>query len=305
MRIAICGSSGLVGTALRESLTADGHEVLRLVRRPPASADETPWDPAVGDVDPVPLEGLDAVVNLAGAGVGERRWSKAYKQTIRNSRVHTTSVLANALAGLDTPPRVFVSASGMNYYGADRGPEVLDEDAGPGDGSFLAKLCQDWEAAAEVAATAGIAVCRVRFSMVLDRDGGSLGRMLTPFRLGVGGPLAGGEQYWSYISLHDTVRALRFLIHTPGCTGPYNIAAPEPVTNAEFARVLAHQLHRPALLPVPEFALHLAIGELATYVAGSIRTVPGRLVDGGFVFEHADTRSAIAAALRGHASPFQ
>ncbi|WP_166355937.1 TIGR01777 family oxidoreductase [Phytoactinopolyspora limicola] len=296
MRVAISGSSGFVGTALRESLTADGHDVLRLVRRQPASPDEVWWDPRVGDIDPNPLEGLDAVVNLSGAGVGDRRWTKAYKDTLRSSRIHSTTILATTLSRLDTPPRVFLSASGMNVYGADRGDHLLDEDSGPGQ-DFLARLCHDWEHAAHPASAAGIDVCHARFTMVMDRRGGSLAKTLPLFRLGLGGTLAGGRQYWSFISLADTVRALRFLIETPGCSGPYNIAAPEPVTNAEFTRVLAHALHRPAVLPVPRFALRTAIGELSAYIAGSMRVVPTRLTGAGFKHEHPTARTVVAAAL--------
>lgn len=296
MRVAIAGSSGFLGTALSTSLTADGHEVLRLVRRPTTAPGEVHWDPVVGDIDPVPLEGLDAVVNLAGAGVGERRWTKAYKEVVRNSRIHATTILANALTRLDAPPRVFVSASGINFYGTDRGSEVLDEDAGQGTG-FLNDLCRDWEAAADTAKGADIAVCRTRFGAVMDRRGGALARMLPIFRFGLGGPLAGGRQYWSFISLTDAVRALRYLIETPGSVGAYNVTAPEPVTNAEFTRVLAHALNRPAVLPVPGPALRMAVGEFADQIIGSLRVVPSRLTDSGFEFRHPDARSVINTAL--------
>ncbi|AYY13699.1 TIGR01777 family protein [Actinobacteria bacterium YIM 96077] len=296
MRIAVAGSSGLVGTALCASLTADGHDVLRLVRRPATDSSELHWDPAIGDVDPNPLEGIDAAVNLAGAGVGERRWSKAYKQLLRSSRIHTTAFLANTLAGLDDPPRVFVSASGINYYGTDRGNEVLDENSEP-DGGFLAGLCRDWEEAAQAASAAGIAVCQTRFGIVLDRHQGAMSRMLPLFRWGLGGPLAGGRQYWSFISLADTVNALRFLIEKEGCAGAYNMTAPEPVTNAEFTRVLAYLLSRPALLPAPWLALRIALGEFAHEIAGSLRVVPTRLTESGFTHQHPTARSAIAHAL--------
>ncbi|NED96651.1 TIGR01777 family protein [Phytoactinopolyspora alkaliphila] len=296
MRVAISGSSGLIGTALSESLEADGHEVLRLVRRPTAGAGEIPWNPSVGDVDPALLEGLDAVVNLSGAGIGDHRWTKAYKETLRNSRIRTTAILANALARLDDPPRVFLSASGVNYYGMDRGAEVLTEDSEPGQG-FLPQLCQDWEAATDTAKAAGIAVCHTRFGLALDRRGGSLGQMLPVFRAGLGGPLAGGHQYWSFISMPDVVAALRFLIEQPGSVGIYNLTSPEPVTNGEFTRVLAHQLRRPAILPVPTVALRVALGEIAATIAGSLRMVPTRLVAAGFEFRHPTARSAIAAAL--------
>ncbi|NEE01758.1 TIGR01777 family oxidoreductase [Phytoactinopolyspora halotolerans] len=302
MRVAISGSSGFIGTALVRSLTADGHNVLRLVRRPAvADAGEVPWDPAVGDIDPAPLEGLDAVVNLCGAHVGERRWTKRFKEELYRSRIRSTSILANALTHLDRPPRVFVSATGTSAYGRNRGADVLDEDSGPGAG-FLADLCQAWEAAAEPAKSAGVAVCYPRFGLVADSSGGMLARMLPLFRSGLGGPLAGGGQYWSHVSLPDTVRALRFLIEQPGCVGAFNITAPEPATNAEFTRVLAHALNRPAIMPVPRFALRIALGESAEYLAGSLRVLPRRLVDSGFVFEHHTARDVVTAALHGRPS---
>ncbi|WP_205857384.1 TIGR01777 family oxidoreductase [Phytoactinopolyspora endophytica] len=296
MRVAICGSSGLIGTALRNSLTADGHDVLRLVRRPAAGADELQWDPAVGDIDPGPLEGLDAVVNLSGAGVGDRRWTKRYKQELYTSRIRPTAILAKAIVGLDRPPRVFVSPTGISVYGVDRGAEVVDEDSSSGT-DFLAELCLAWQAAAEPAKDAGVAVCHPRFGLVMDRSGGAFKQMLPMFRFAVGGSLAGGRQYWSHVSLPDTVRALRFLIEQPGCVGAYNITAPEPATNAEFTRVLAHMLHRPAVLPVPRFALRLVLGEFTDYIAGSLRVVPHRLTEAGFVFQHRTTREVVAAAL--------
>ena len=297
MRIAITGSSGMIGTALRAALSADGHEVLRLVRRPPQSSDEVRWDPAAGRLDPAHLEGVEAVVNLAGANVGGQRWTKAYKRTLRDSRLGATRTLATALAQTADRPRVLVSMSAAGIYGLAHGSEILDEDEPPGDG-FLADMCQDWEAAAVPAEAAGIAVCHPRPHMIMTRNGGALARMLPWFRKGLGGSLAGGRQYWSSVSLRDVVRALQFLIETPGCTGPYNVAAPEPVTNAEFVRVLARQLGRPTLLPVPEFALRIRYGEFADDILVSLRLVAARLGAAGFEFEHPDTPAIIAAALR-------
>jgi uncharacterized protein len=291
------GSSGMIGTALRAALSADGHEVLRLVRRPPQSSDEVHWDPAAGRLDPAHLEGVEAVVNLAGANVGGQRWTKAYKRTLRDSRLGATRTLATALAQTADRPRVLVSMSAAGIYGLAHGSEILDEDEPPGDG-FLADMCQEWEAAAGPAEVAGIAVCHPRPHMIMTRDGGALARMLPWFRKGLGGPLAGGRQYWSSVSLHDVVRALQFLIETPGCTGPYNVAAPEPVTNAEFVRILARQLGRPTLLPVPEFALRIRYGEFADDILVSLRLVSARLGDAGFEFEHPDTSAIIATALR-------
>ena len=297
MRIAITGSSGMIGTALRAALSADGHEVLRLVRRPPQSSDEVHWDPAAGRLNPAHLEGVEAVVNLAGANVGGQRWTKAYKRTLRDSRLGATRTLATALAQTADRPRVLVSMSAAGIYGLAHGSEILDDDEPPGDG-FLADMCQEWEVAAVPAEVAGVAVCHPRPHMIMTRNGGALARMLPWFRKGLGGPLAGGGQYWSSVSLHDVVRALQFLIETPGCTGPYNVAAPEPVTNAEFVRVLARQLGRPTLLPVPEFALRIRYGEFADDILVSLRLVSARLGDAGFEFEHPDTPAIIAAALR-------
>ena len=235
MKVAITGSSGLIGTALRSSLSADGHEVLRLVRRPAQLADEIQWDPAAGQLDPARLEGVEAVVNLASANVGARRWTRAYKQTLRDSKLFATRTLSMALARCHDRPRVLVSMSASGIYGLEHGSEMIDEDELAGDG-FLADICRDCEAAAILAEEADVAVCHPRPHMVMSRHGGAAHRMLPWFRKGLGGPLAGGRQYWSPVSLDDMVRALRFLVETHGCTGPYNVAAPEPVTNAEFSR---------------------------------------------------------------------
>ncbi|HEX6338643.1 MAG TPA: TIGR01777 family oxidoreductase [Jiangellaceae bacterium] len=296
MRVAITGSSGLVGAALRGSLVADGHEVVRLVRREPAAPDEVGWNPSRGLIDIKDLDGVDAAVNLAGAPVGARRWTSSYKKTILASRTNATHVLATALAKLDHPPRVLVSASGIVFYGLHHGREFLDEDELPGS-SFLAWVCAEWEAAAEPATSADIAVCHARLGMVMSRRGGALARMLPWFRAGLGGPLGGGDQYWSTISLVDAVKALRFLMEMPGCTGPYNVTAPAPVTNAEFARVLAHTLRRPTLLPVPSFALRARYGEFAEELLASYRAVPRRLLESGFSFDHPDPPSIVSAGL--------
>jgi uncharacterized protein len=297
MRVAITGSSGMIGTALRASMAADGHEVLRLVRRPPQATDEIPWDPAVGQLELAPLQGVEAVVNLAGANVGSRRWTAAYKQTLRDSRLAATNTLVAAITALDDRPRVLVSMSAAGYYGIGHGTELIDDDEPAGDG-FLADMCVDWEAATTPAEKADIAVCHPRAHMVMSRRGGAIARMLPWFRKGLGGPLAGGRHYWSPVSLDDVVRALRFLTETHGCSGPYNVAAPEPVTNAEFSRVLAQALGRPTLLPVPEFALRIRYGDFADDILGSWRLAPNRLLDAGFDFADPDAPSVVAAALR-------
>ncbi|HMG31179.1 MAG TPA: TIGR01777 family oxidoreductase [Jiangellaceae bacterium] len=297
MRVAITGSSGLVGTALRESLTADGHEVIRLVRRPAQAADEVPWDPAAGRLDPTALESVEAAVNLAGASLFDHRWTRDYRRTIRTSRVGATHTLATALAALPEQPRVLVSGSAIDAYGLDHGSDIIDEDEPTGEG-FLAEVCRDWEAAAAPAVAADIAVCHTRLGPVMTSRGWAFAQMLPFFRLGLGGPLGGGEQYWSPVSLDDAVRALRFLVETHGCSGPYNVTAPEPLTNAEFTRVLARAVGRPAILPVPKFALRIRLGGFADQVANSLRVVPARLIEAGFEHRHPDAPAIIAAALR-------
>lgn len=296
MRVAVAGSSGFVGAGLRAELAAAGHDVVRLVRRPAAADDEITWDPDAGRLDSASLAGVEAVVNLCGAGVGDRRWTRHYKRVIHDSRVRSTAVLASALAAMTEPPRVFVSGSAEGYYGNDRGRLILDENDPPGE-TFLARLCVDWEAAAAPAKAAGIAVCHPRLGIVMHRSGGALGRMLPLFRFGLGGRLGGGEQFWSFVSRADTTRALRFLVEEHGCVGAYNVTAPQPAANAEFARVLAEAMKRPALVPAPSFAVQVVLGEYADEVLGSLRIVPSRLLDSGFTFEHPDARSVVAAAL--------
>jgi uncharacterized protein (TIGR01777 family) len=297
MRVVISGSSGLIGSALKNSLIADDHEVIALVRRPAGNPGEISWDPDTGTIDRASLESADAVVNLNGASIGGRRWSKSYKKTLLASRTNATRTLAEAMVGLEQPPQVLVSASGIDYYGLEHGSEVLDEEEALGAG-FLARVIEYWEDAAVPATEAGVTVIHPRFGMVMSPRGGALAEMLPFFRLGLGGALAGGDAYWSPVSLIDTVRALRFLIDTRGCTGPYNVTAPQPVTNAEFARVLAAMLNRPTLLPVPAIALQIRYGELAEVVLASRRVVPRRLLAAGFEFDHPDARSIVKAALR-------
>lgn len=295
MRIAVTGSTGLIGSALVRSLRADGHEVVRFVRRPPAAADEARWDPAGGYVDPAGLAGCAAVVHLAGAGVGEHRWTSAYKKEIRDSRVLGTAALARALAALDEPPAVFVSGSAVGYYG-DTGDRAVDEDAPAGHG-FLPSVCVEWEAAAEPAGAAGIRTAFARTGLVVAREGGAWGKLFPIFRAGVGGRLGNGRQYWSYISLHDEIAALRHIIDTPGIEGPVNLTAPEPLTNRQVTAAMGRVLHRPALLPVPALALRIVLGEFAEDVLGSQRARPARLLESGFVFRHPGIEDAIRAAM--------
>jgi uncharacterized protein (TIGR01777 family) len=291
MKVAVTGASGLVGRALVRSLRDDGNEVVRLVRREPGGADEARWDP-FGAIDAKALEGTDAVVHLAGAGIGDHRWTKSYKRQIRDSRVVGTRTLAEALAGLAGKPRVLVSASGMNFYG-DTGDRETDE-TGPAGTGFLAELARDWEAAAAPAAEAGIRVVQTRSGHVLARNGGLLGRLIPLFKLGLGGRLGAGRQWMSWISLDDHVAALRFVIDGD-LAGPVNFTTPHPVTNAEFTKALAASLGRPAIFTVPPFALRAALDGLADEGALiSLRVVPGRLAAAGFAFRHPRLDDALA-----------
>ncbi|MBQ1158122.1 TIGR01777 family oxidoreductase [Streptomyces sp. A73] len=295
MRIAVTGSTGLIGSALTRSLRADGHDVLRLVRRPAAAADEVRWDPKGGQVDTAGLAGCEAVVHLAGAGVGERRWTESYKRELRDSRVLGTRTLAGALAGLDTPPHTLIVGTAIGYYG-DTGERAVDESAGPGAG-FLTELCQDWEAAAGAAARAGIRTVYGRTGLVVARGGGAWGRLFPLFKAGLGGRLGDGRQFWSHIALHDHVAALRFLLAHESLSGPVNLTAPEPATNREVTAAMGRVLRRPTPFAVPAPALRVVLGEFAQDVLGSQRVLPRRLLDAGFRFAFPTVTDAIRAAL--------
>ncbi|MEU6863655.1 TIGR01777 family oxidoreductase [Streptomyces sp. NPDC046876] len=295
MRIAVTGSTGLIGKALVRSLRADGHDVIRFVRREPAAADEARWDPRRGEVDTAALAGCAAVVHLAGAGIGEHRWTAAYKEEIRASRVEGTAAMARAVAALAEPPAVFVSGSAVGYYG-DTGDRPVDETAPPGRG-FLPEVCVEWEAAADPARRAGVRTVFARTGLVVAGEGGAWGRMFPVFRAGIGGRLGSGRQYWSYISLHDEVAALRHLIDTPQLSGPVNLTAPEPLTNREVTAAMGRVLRRPTLLTVPAPVLRVVLGELSQDVLGSQRARPARLLESGFVFRHPGIDDAIRAAL--------
>ncbi|MEU8890990.1 TIGR01777 family oxidoreductase [Streptomyces sp. NPDC048442] len=296
MRIAVTGSTGLIGTALVRSLRADGHEVVRLVRRPARAGDEVTWDPRRSYVDTRGLVGCEAVVHLAGAGIGDHRWTDAYKRELRESRLLGTAAIAEAVASLDAPPRVFVSGSALGYYG-ETGDRAVDEEAPPGDG-FLPSLCVEWEEAAAPAEEAGIRTVFPRTGLVVARGGGAWGRLFPIFRAGLGGRLGSGRQYWSFIALHDEVAALRHLIDTESLSGPVNLTAPEPVTNREVTAAMGRVLHRPTLFAVPKPVLQVALGELAGDVLGSQRVVPRRLLESGFAFAFPSVDDAIGAALR-------
>lgn len=293
MKIAITGASGLVGTALSTALRADGHDILRLVRRPPDGPDEARWEPRTRSIERRRLEGLDAVVHLAGAGLASRPWwVPGYPETIRASRIDGTATLAEALAGLDRPPRVLLTASAVGYYG-DTGDRSTDESAGSGTG-FLAQLCREWEAAARPAAHAGIRVVTLRSGIVLDRTGGLLAPLWRLFRLGLGGRLGSGRQYMSWISLRDHIAAQRFVLTTDTVSGPVNLTAPAPVTNAAFTAALGRAVHRPTPFAVPAAALRLAVGGFADEgVLVSQRVVPTRLTATGFRFTHPEIDAAL------------
>ncbi|MGW5525355.1 TIGR01777 family oxidoreductase [Streptomyces xanthochromogenes] len=295
MKIAVTGSTGLIGAELVRSLRADGHEVLRLVRRRPGAPDEVEWDPVRQYVDAAGLAGSAAVVHLAGAGVADHRWTDAYKKQIRDSRVLGTTALAEALASLDTPPKVLVSGSAIGFYG-DTGDRGVDESAPPGDG-FLSRVCVEWEEAAAPAEEAGIRTVFARTGLVVSRKGGAWAKLIPLFRAGLGGRLGSGSQYWSFIALHDEVAALRFLMDTEGLSGPVNLTAPEPVTNGEVTAAMSRILHRPALFPVPAPAMRLALGEAAGDILSSQRVLPSRLLSAGFAFAFPRVEDAITAAL--------
>ncbi|WP_405580667.1 TIGR01777 family oxidoreductase [Streptomyces sp. NBC_01190] len=296
MRIAVTGASGLIGSHLIESLSADGHEIRRLVRRPPERVDEVRWDPAAGTVDTAGLAGTEVVVHLAGAGIGDRRWTAARKKELVDSRVRGTDVIARAVASLDTPPKVLVCGSAIGFYG-DTGDSAADEDSPAGEG-FLPELVEEWEAAGERAREAGIRTVHARTGLVVASSGGAWGRLFPIFKAGLGGRLGSGRQYWSFIALHDEIAALRHLIDTEELSGPVNLTAPEPLTNREVTAAMGRVLHRPTLATVPAPVLRIALGEFAGDVLGSQRVRPKRLLGSGFRFTYPGIDEAIEAALR-------
>jgi uncharacterized protein len=294
MEVVVAGSSGLIGQALVGRLRAEGHTVRRLVRRPPRTPDEHAWDPDAGVLDPAALAGADAVVDLAGAGVGDKRLTAARKQVVLLSRTRSAGLLARTIAALDAPPRVLLQGSATGAYG-ERGTDPLTEKE-PYGGTFLADVVQQWEAAAAPAvAHPDVRVAFLRTGIVLSGQGGALGKLLPLVRLGLGGPLGTGRQYWSWITLEDEVRAILHLLDAP-VSGPVNLVA-EPATNAEITRALARVLHRPAVLQVPGFAVRIAIGEFSQEVLGSVRALPTALTGSGFVHRHPTIDVAAPAVL--------
>ena len=299
MKIAVTGASGLIGRTLVPRLQADGHEVLRLVRRTPQSTEEHRWAPEHRRIDPTLLVDVDAVVHLAGEPIRPRPWTRAYQQRLRDSRLDGTTTISEALAAAATDDpgrkRVLVSGSGIDYY-PDSGDQPVTEDDGPGD-SFLARLCVEWEAATAPAAEAGVRVVNLRTGLVLGPGAPLVSILGLVFRLGLGGRVGSGRQYWPWISLTDEVEAIVHLLGSD-VSGPVNLTAPNPVTNAEFTRTLGQVLHRPTPLPVPGFALSLTLGDFArSSILGGRRALPRKLLDSGFTFAHTDLDGALRAAL--------
>lgn len=305
MKVAITGASGLIGSALAASLQADGHEVVRMVRRPPREAGEVRWDPRAADggipddVSATALRGIDACVHLAGAGVGDHRWTDSYKAEIRASRVLATGALATALARLEPAPKVLVAGSAIGWYGGDTGGDTVFTEDVPAGRGFLARVVHDWEAAAGPAAERGIRVVHVRSGLVLSPRGGVLKRLALPARLGLLPRFGDGTQVMSWISLTDEVRAIRFLLSQEGESGPFNLTAPHPVTNSELTSALLREFRRPDFpwLRVPAPLLTLGLGEMSAELLGSARVLPRRLLDAGFSFTHPTIGAALAAEL--------
>jgi uncharacterized protein (TIGR01777 family) len=297
MQIAVTGSSGLIGSALVAALRADGHRVIRLVRGAAAGQDSLTWDPRAeqGGLDPRSLDGVAAVVHLAGAGIAGQRWTPGYQAEIRDSRVKGTRALVRALAAMTTPPGVLLSGSAIGWYGDTGGREVSE--ASPAGRGFLPDVVREWEAAAGEATAAGIRVCMLRSGVVLSPRGGILGRLLPLFRLGLGGRIGSGRQMMSWIGLSEWVAAARFLLGRDAVTGPVNLTTPNPVSNAEFTAALAAAVRRPAVLLVPVPALKLAVGGVSSDILSSARVMPRRLLDEGYRFAHPGIAGALAAEL--------
>jgi uncharacterized protein (TIGR01777 family) len=297
MIVAITGSTGLVGTALVHALEGEGHFVRRMVRRAVRDGDhEIHWDLAAGTMDAAELSGVDAVVHLAGENIAAHRWNNSFKSKVRDSRIRGTGLVCQTLAGLASKPAVLISASATGYYG-NRGDEAVDESSPAGRG-FLAEVCQQWEAETQPARDADIRVVNLRIGVVLSRGGGALAQMLTPFKLGLGGVLGSGRQYFSWITLDDLVRAIQFALSAAALAGPVNAVAPEPVTNREFTKTLGRVLSRPTVFPMPAVAARLAFGEMADeMLLGGVRVVPRALASAGFTFRYPQLEQALRHAI--------
>jgi len=296
MKIAVAGSSGLIGSALVTYLRTMGHDVRRFVRREPEAPDEVFWEPERELIDAGVLEGLDVVVHLGGVSIAARRWSASFKEKIRNSRVRSTQLLVEAFGKLSSPPSSFLCASAIGYYG-NRGEEILTEDSSPGRG-FLASVVEEWENTARTAEKHGIRVVNLRFGQVLARHGGAVSALLPVFRMGLGGPIGSGRAWWSWILLDDVCRAIEFIMLHEGINGPVNITSPCPARNHDFTRALARAVHRPAILPVPPIVLRVLFGQFAEEVLlTSARVIPARLQEKGLTFAFPHIDAALAKVL--------
>jgi len=297
MRVLVSGASGLVGAALRPRLESRGHDWVQLIRDSTSpGADTIPWNPSAGKLDASAFDGIDAVVHLSGENIAGKRWTPEIKDRIYSSRIDSTRLLVETMAEAETPPKTFICASAIGYYG-DRGDEVCVESDAPGEG-FLADVCRDWEAAARPAADLGVRVVNVRIGIVLSPDGGALAAMLTPFRLGLGGPLGSGDMYMSWVSLHDLVRIIEHCLLADTVEGAVNATAPVPVTNAEFAQTLGRVLRRPAILRAPAFAIRMLLGEMGgALLLSSTRCAPKALQESDFGFDFPELEGALRNAL--------
>jgi uncharacterized protein (TIGR01777 family) len=289
-RIAITGATGMIGSALVGHLKSEGHTVQKLVRRPVVSSDEIAWDPKAGTIDLAALEGVDAIIHLAGANVGDRRWTKRYKAEILNSRLLGTNTIATAVSQIK--PSVFISASAIGWYG-ETGNRAVTENDRPGD-DFLATVCKEWEGAADLAGN--VRTVKLRTGLVLEPTSGALGKMLPLFRFGLGGKLGSGKQWWSWITLHDQIKAICYLLENQ-IEGAVNLTSPNPATNQEFTSALARAMRRPALFPVPGFALKLVLGGFSSEILGSKRVIPQKLIDAGFQFDFPHLAPALAELI--------
>ncbi|MDZ7289650.1 MAG: TIGR01777 family oxidoreductase [candidate division KSB1 bacterium] len=297
MNILVTGSTGMLGTMLIDSARAAGHRITRLVRSPLQSSEPAVhWNPEAGILNAGDLEGFDAVFHLAGESIAGGRWTRAKKAKILGSRVQGTRLLSETLAQLAKPPKVFVSASAIGYYG-NRGNEILREESASGTG-FLPEVCQAWEKAANPARQKGIRVVHPRMGVILSSQGGALAKMLLPFKLGLGGVMGNGRQYWSWVSLEDVIGVFQHMLTTEELDGPVNVVAPNPVTNREFTKVLGRVLSRPTVFPLPAFAIKLVLGEMAqALLLDSARVEPAKLLATGYKFKHADLESALRHLL--------
>lgn len=296
MKVLISGSSGLIGSGLAAALEQRGHQVLRLSRNGGNGESEVGWDLAAETIDREKMEGIDAVVHLAGEGISAQRWTEDFKRRIRESRITGTELLVRAVCGLKQPPKVFLSASAVGYYGS-RGSDLLDEDSGPGD-DFLAAVCREWESAAQGAAECGARVVVARIGIVLSTDGGALDQMLPPFRLGGGGVMGDGQQYMSWIAHADLMRALTFLLENEHLSGPVNCVSPAAVTNRVFTKTLGRVLMRPTFVPLPASVIKMTFGEMGqALLLASQRVIPKRLLEAGFSFEYPDIEEALRHEL--------